>query len=179
MKKGEEVQPITVMMVETEQDQSIAIEDLLKNNDSAIQILSERDCGDEALIDASSNFIDSVMIKIGRLNPKIILINANQTVEEYFDLLTALQLQHPSIHCLFIINDSTSEAYLLRALSNGAQGFVMNELASVDLLKIVSALDRGEIWTSRKILAKAMNVITSSSQSDFSEVDFDSTRQHQ
>ena len=35
------MQPITVMMVETDQDQSIAIEDLLKNNKEYIQILNE------------------------------------------------------------------------------------------------------------------------------------------
>lgn len=173
------MQPITVMMVETEQDQSIAIEGLLKNNSKNIQILRERESSDASSVDVSSNFIDSALTQINQLNPRVILINANQTVEEYFDLLIALQLQHPSIHCLLVINDSTSEAYLLRALSNGAQGFVMNELASVDLLQIIDALDRGEIWASRKILAKAMDVIVSSSQSDFSEVDFDSTGQQQ
>lgn len=167
------MQPVTVMMVETEQDQSIAIEDLLINNKS-IQILREAKSNDinsgDVSLQHSMNFVDSTLARINRLSPKVILINANQTVEEYLDLLNALQSQHPSVQCLLVINDSTSEAYILRALSNGAQGFVMNELASVDLLRITEALDQGEIWVSRKILAKAIDMIASSSQSGFSEV---------
>ena len=119
------------------------------------------------------------MAKINRLNPKVILINANQTIEEYFDLVIALQSQRPPVQCIFVINESTSETYILRALANGAQGFVMNELASVDLMKIINAIDRGEIWASRKILSKAMDMIISSSQSNCAEVDLDSARQHQ
>ena len=177
------MQPITVMMVETDQDQSIAIEDLFKNNKKYIQIMNEiKDVGNDATevsFQPRENFVDRALAKINRLNPKVILINANQTREEYFDLLIALQSQQPSVQCIFVINESTSEAYILRALANGAQGFVMNELASVDLMKIINAIDRGEIWASRKILSKAMDMIISSSQSNCAEVDLDSARQHQ
>ena len=41
----------------------------------------------------------------------------------------------------------------------GAQGFITNKLSALDFIKVVNAIDQGEIWVSRKILTKAMDQV--------------------
>lgn len=159
------MQPITVMVVETGQSQAISIQDLERN--SNIRVLDESKLNDyntvgsllreqEGTVDF---FIESTLEKINRLNPKTVLINANQTIQEYCDLLVAMHYQQPHIQAILVINDSISEDYILKALSCGAQGFITNKLSALDFIKVVNAIDQGEIWVSRKILTKAMDQV--------------------
>lgn len=152
------------MVVETGQSQAISTRDLEGN--SNIRILHESKLNDyntvESLLqeqEGTVDFIESTLEKIGRLNPKTVLINANQTIQEYCDLLVAMHYQQPDIQVILVINDSTSEDYVLKALSCGAQGFITNELSALDFIKVVNAIDQGEIWVSRKILTKAMDQV--------------------
>lgn len=159
------MQPITVMVVETGQSQAMSIQDLERN--SNIRVLDESKLNDyntvgsllreqEGTVDF---FIESTLEKINRLNPKTVLINANQTIQEYCDLLVAMHYQQPHIQAILVINDSISEDYILKALSCGAQGFITNKLSALDFIKVVNAIDQGEIWVSRKILTKAMDQV--------------------
>lgn len=158
------MQPITVMVVETGQSQAISIQDLERN--SNIRVLDESKLNDYNTVgsllreqEGTVDFIESTLEKINRLNPKTVLINANQTIQEYCDLLVAMHYQQPHIQAILVINDSISEDYILKALSCGAQGFITNKLSALDFIKVVNAIDQGEIWVSRKILTKAMDQV--------------------
>lgn len=158
------MQPITVMVVETGQNQAISIQDLERN--SNIRVLDESKLNDYNTVgsllreqEGTVDFIESTLEKINRLNPKTVLINANQTIQEYCDLLVAMHYQQPHIQAILVINDSISEDYILKALSCGAQGFITNKLSALDFIKVVNAIDQGEIWVSRKILTKAMDQV--------------------
>lgn len=164
------MQPITVMVVETGQSKAISIQDLERN--SNIRVLDESELNDYNTDTVGSllqeqegtvDFIESTLEKIDRLNPKTVLINANQTIQEYCDLLVAMHYQQPHIQAILVINDSISEDYILKALSCGAQGFITNKLSALDFIKVVNAIDQGEIWVSRKILTKAMDQVLFSS----------------
>ncbi|MEQ1721121.1 MAG: hypothetical protein ABL887_08455 [Nitrosomonas sp.] len=158
------MQPITVMVVETGQSQAMSIQDLERN--SNIRVLDESKLNDYNTVgsllreqEGTVDFIESTLEKINRLNPKTVLINANQTIQEYCDLLVAMHYQQPHIQAILVINDSISEDYILKALSCGAQGFITNKLSALDFIKVVNAIDQGEIWVSRKILTKAMDQV--------------------
>lgn len=158
------MQPITVMVVEIGQSQAISIQDLERN--SNVRVLDESKLNDYntvgSLLHEQKGTVDSIestLEKIDRLNPKTVLINANQTIQEYCDLLVAMRHQQPYIQVILVINDSVSEDYILKALSCGAQGFITNKLSTFDFIKVINAIDQGEIWVSRKILAKAMDQV--------------------
>jgi DNA-binding NarL/FixJ family response regulator len=152
------------MVVETGQSQAMSIQDLERN--SNIRVLDESKLNDYNTVgsllreqEGTVDFIESTLEKINRLNPKTVLINANQTIQEYCDLLVAMHYQQPHIQAILVINDSISEDYILKALSCGAQGFITNKLSALDFIKVVNAIDQGEIWVSRKILTKAMDQV--------------------
>ncbi|GKS68664.1 hypothetical protein W03_06680 [Nitrosomonas sp. PY1] len=158
------MQPITIMVVETGQNQAISIQDFEGNSD--IRVLDRSKSNDcdlaEPLLqeqEITVDFIESTLEKIDRLNPKTVLINANSTVQEYYDLLVAMHYQRPNTQVILVVNDSISEDCILKALSCGAQGFITNELSALDFIKVVNAIDQGEIWVSRKILTKAMDQV--------------------
>lgn len=158
------MQPITVMVVETGESQAISMQDLERNDN--IKIVDRSKLNDYNTIESllqeqedTVDFIESTLEKMGRLNPKTVLINANQTIQEYCDLLIAMHYQQPGIQAILVVNDSISEDYILKTLSCGAQGFITNELSALDFIKVVDAIDQGEIWVSRKILTKAMDQV--------------------
>ena len=58
---------------------------------------------------------------------------------------------------------------LFRALASGARGFIVSDLNSLDLSKVVKAVDQGEIWISRKMQGKIMEQIVIAFQHEMRE----------
>ncbi len=174
------MQSITVAIVEINQDQHVPVEELLRPHETSMELLT----------DARSNYdntverrhvhrnditpVDNAIARIKRLNPSILLVNANRLMDEYCDLLLALQYQCPDTQAILVLNKPIEEDYLLKALICGARGFITNDWNSLNFSKVVMAVHRGEAWLSRKMIGKVMQQIVSASHYDSSEGDFDS-----
>jgi DNA-binding NarL/FixJ family response regulator len=119
--------------------------------------------------------IENAVARIKRLRPQILLINANQAIDEYCDLLFVLRYECPDTQAILIINEAVEENYLLETLACGARGFVTDNLDSLNFSKVIDAINRGEAWVSRKLVGKIMHQIVSASRNDFIEAGFDSS----
>lgn len=175
------MQPITVAVVEIDQDQPIPIEEFVGQNQTDVELLTDTRSNYDNHVErrfVSRNRItpvDNAISRIKRLNPRVLLINANKSIGEYSDLLLALQYQCPGTQAILIIDEIVAgETYLLEMLASGARGFIPNNLDPLNFSKVVSAVDRGEAWVSRKITGKMMHEIVSASRCDSSRADFDS-----
>lgn len=181
--EGESMQPITVAMVEIDQDQHIPVERFIRQNETNVELLTDTQSNYDKKVErrfASRNSvtpIDNAVARVKRLNPRVLLINANKSIDEYCDLLLALRHQCPSTQAILIINETmVEENYLLKVLASGARGFISNNQDSLNFAKIVKAIDQGEAWVSRKMTGKIMHEIVSTSRCDSPEGDFDSSR---
>ncbi len=176
------MQSVTVAVVEIDQDYHVPVEELLRQSGAQVELLTDtlsenahagerRELGRDGIAS-----VDNAVARIKRLNPRILLINANKSMAEYCDLLLALQQQCPDTQAILIINESIEEDYLLKTLACGARGFITNDLDLLNFSKIVGAIHRGEAWLSRKMIAKMMRQIVSEARYNSLEVEvnFDS-----
>ena len=180
--EGESMQPITVAVVEIDQDEQLPVEKFVYQSETNIKLLTDKQSNHDSNVErrlvSRNNItsIDNAIARIKRLNPRVLLVNANKSIDEYRDLLLALREECPSVHAILIINEIAEESYLLEMLASGARGFIPNNSDSFNLSKIVKAIDRGEAWISRKMIGKIMQEIVSASHCNPSEGDFDSPR---
>ncbi len=176
------MQSITIAIVELGQDQhqQVSIRELLRHNDSNFELLTDIQSNYDNKIDRRCvarddlTFVDNAIARICRLNPQVLLINANKSRDEYCDLLLALHYHCPDTRAILIINETIEEDYLVKALSCGARGFITDHLDSLDFSKVVQAIHRGEAWVPRKMIGRIMHQIVSASRHDFPEANFDS-----
>lgn len=180
--EGESMQPITVAVVEIDQDEQLPVEKFVYQSETNIKLLTDKQSNHDSNVErrlvSRNNItsIDNAIARIKRLNPMVLLVNANKSIDEYRDLLLALREECPTVHAILIINEIAEESYLLEMLASGARGFIPNNSDSFNLSKIVKAIDRGEAWISRKMIGKIMQEIVSASHCNPSEGDFDSPR---
>ena len=175
------MQPITVAVVEIDQDQHIPVEKFVRQNQTNVELLTDIQSNYDNHVERrfvsrnSVTSVDNAIARIKRLNPRVLLVNANKSIDEYCDLLLALQYQCPDTQAILIIDETVAEEnYLLKMLASGARGFISNNLDSLNFSKIVRAVDQGEAWVSRKMTGKIMHEIVSASRCDSSGIGFDS-----
>lgn len=161
------MQSITVAVVEIDQDHHVPIKELLQQSEIHVELLTDAPSDYDNKIErrgmprSGIAAVDNAIARIKRLNPNILLVNANRSMEEYCDLLVALQQQCPNTQSILIINESIEEAYLLKTLACGARGFITNDKDLINFSKIVKAIHRGEAWLSRKMIGRLMQQIVS------------------
>ncbi len=161
------MQSITVAVVEIDQDHPVPVKELLRQSEIHVELLTDNQSDYDNRIErrgaprSGIAAVDDAIARIKRLNPNILLVNANRSMEEYCDLLVALQQQCPNTQSILIINESIEEAYLLKTLACGARGFITNDKDLINFSKIVKAIHRGEAWLSRKMIGKLMHQIVS------------------
>ncbi|WP_297325217.1 hypothetical protein [Nitrosomonas sp.] len=174
------MQPITMAVVEIDQDQHVPVGELLRHKETPVELLTDTRSDRAHTIERRRvprddiTPIENAIARIKRLNPHILLVNANKLLDEYCDLLIALQYQCPDTQAILVVNEPIEEDYLLRALTCGARGFITNNLDSFDFSKVAMAVHRGEAWLSRKMTGKVMHQIVSAAQCDSSEANLDS-----
>lgn len=169
------MQAITVAVVEIDQEQQISVDKLIQQNNKRIKLLIDTESGDNPQCERrqesrhAMTVIDNALARIKRLNPRVLLVNASNSIEEYCDFLLALQCLCPDTHAIMVINETVRDDYLFRALASGARGFILSDLNTLDLSKVVTAVDQGEIWISRKMQGKIMEQIVTALQNEVQE----------
>ncbi len=175
------MQPITVAFVEINQNQQIPMEKFVQKNEMSIKLLADISSGYDHTLErrlvSRDNVtpVDNAIARIKRLNPRILLVNANKSIDEYCDLLFALRYHCPNTQAILIINETVEDNYLVEALACGARGFITDSLDSLNFSKVIKAIDRGEAWVSRKMIGKIMQQIVLAARDDSIEAGFDSS----
>lgn len=103
--------------------------------------------------------VENIIAKISRLRPRILFINLDPSDDANFTLLEALHRQCPETFVVLLTDKSIQEEQILRALANGARGYLNHEADPFYFLKAVRVIDRGEIWVTRKMLGKIMDKV--------------------
>ncbi len=173
------MQPITMAVVEIDQDQRVPVGELLRHKENYVELLTDTrsDCAhtiERRWVSRDGiTPVEDAIARVKRLNPHILLVNASKLLDEYCDLLLALQYQCPNTQAILVVNEPIEEDYLLKVITCGARGVITNP-DSLDFFKVAMAVHRGEAWLSRKMTGKVMHQIISAAQRDSSEANLDS-----
>ena len=102
--------------------------------------------------------IEDVVARIGRLKPRILFVNLDESTEG-FALLEALHREYPETLMVLLTDKSAKEEEIIEALASGVRGYLDYEAAPSYFLKAVRVIDRGEVWVTRKMLGKIMDKV--------------------
>ena len=96
---------------------------------------------------------------VGMLRPRIVLIDLALVRVGRRSLIPALRQRHPGAK-LILIGAPGGEAPAVEALCHGARGYVGLKALDTFLVKAVRAVDSGEAWVPRRMVAKLMDRLT-------------------
>lgn len=185
IRKGIDVQTITVAVVEASQEKRVQLEKFLQQDKdtNAIEVLTDEISnkgGVERRLKPRSDltFLDDIVARIERMKPRVLLVSTQvqQLSGEFCNLLLTLRSQCPETLVVLLIDEKATEKdLLLDALASGARGFLdNNKVNTPSFSKMVKAVDKGEAWVSRKLHGEMMNKILFPFSMKTNEVDFDS-----
>ena len=91
-----------------------------------------------------------------KLKPSIMLLDLALIDGDSTALLPVIRRKSPRTRVL-LISDRTSDARTLEALSHGARGYLDKATLGTYLSRAVRAVNAGEAWVPRKMVAKIMD----------------------
>ena len=92
-------------------------------------------------------------------NANILLIDVELLETDNFDLISALLQKKPNIKVL-LLNMTTEETSILKALHAGAKGYVTKNSGGDEVAKAIHAIRGSELWIDRKMLARLFSLET-------------------
>lgn len=95
--------------------------------------------------------------------PRILLLDLSLINKWGPLLLSTVRRKSPQTKVI-LLTDAACERQLVDALSQGAFGYVENNVVSAFLLKAVTAVHAGEAWVSRAMVVKIVNRLTCNSR---------------
>jgi len=156
---------ITVAVVENNPNRREQLEQYLKQNDQNIEVLSDQksfyDTKMERRLKSRDNlsFKENTVARIKRLKPRVIFVNTQQLTKESCELLFEVHQNCPDTLPVVLVKELSADNHVLQALRCGARGIVDCGSMTIDISKVIQAVDKGEPWVSRKILTKMMEKI--------------------
>lgn len=94
------------------------------------------------------------------LKPRILLFDFNLLQQDAALLLSSVRRNSPSTRVI-LLTDCLSEAEILETLLHGAAGYIDTNNIAAFLLKAIRAVDEGEAWLPRRMLAEIVNRLNS------------------
>jgi DNA-binding NarL/FixJ family response regulator len=85
------------------------------------------------------------------LQPDILLLDVQQPQASELEILSPLRARSPGTHVL-ILAGVFEDAFIAKALQQGAMGYLLKTATQRDLVKAVHAIYAGELWVQRKVL---------------------------
>ena len=92
-------------------------------------------------------------VHVGR--PEILMLDSDLAKRMHQPLLPTIQGLRPDIRILLFF-EAFSCAQALQALAEGAKGCILKSAAPAEWRKAIQALEGGELWLDRKLLAQAL-----------------------
>ncbi|SCX91404.1 hypothetical protein SAMN05216420_101318 [Nitrosospira sp. Nl5] len=158
------MQKVTVAIADTDLARRAKLEQSLQGEQDIkvlTNIISEgREGSTDHQLDSGADIteFEDVIARIGRLKPRILFVNLDQSTGG-FALLQALHREYPETLLVLLTDKSAEEEQIIEALANGARGCLDHEAAPSYFLKAVRMVDRGEVWVTRRMLGKIMDRI--------------------
>jgi DNA-binding NarL/FixJ family response regulator len=121
------------------------LENLL-NQEQDIQVCGQADNADGALEE------------IARVKPDIAIIDISLRLSDGIELTKILKARYPDI-AVIILSIHEETVFAERALLAGAQGYLMKNVASENIVKAIRRVLRGEIYVSETVSDKFLHII--------------------
>ena len=135
--------PISVLVASSERSVRKACQDQLADS-PGVRVVGEARSGLQTLA------------MVGMLRPRIVLLDLSLWRPGGRPLIPAIRLKHPGTRVI-LLTQSESDGQMLDALSLGARGCLARDALPTFLLTAVRAIDAGEAWVPRKMVAQLMD----------------------
>ena len=89
------------------------------------------------------------------LQPDILLLDVQKPQAGELEILSHLRARSPKTHVL-ILTSVLEDAFIARALQQGAMGYLLKTATQRDLVKAIHAIYAGELWVQRKVLTEIL-----------------------
>jgi len=155
---------VTVAVADTDPGRRAKLEQSLQGEQDITVLTNVMSNGDETSAErrlkprTDITEIEDVIARIGRLKPRILFVNLDQSTGG-FALLEALYREYPETLLVLLTDKSAKEAEIMQALATGVRGCLDQEATPSYFLKAVRVVDRGEVWVTRKMLGKIMDEV--------------------
>jgi DNA-binding NarL/FixJ family response regulator len=89
------------------------------------------------------------------LQPDILLLDVQKPQASELEILSTLRARSPRTHVL-ILAGVLEDAFIAKALQQGAMGYLLKTATQHDLVKAIHAIYAGELWVQRKVLTEVL-----------------------
>ena len=96
---------------------------------------------------------------IKSLQPDLVLSDITMTGKSGLELIKEMQVQHPQVAVL-VLSMHDESIYAERILRAGARGYLMKSAGGAELLVAIRQVLRGEVYLSKKMSAKMINLLS-------------------
>jgi DNA-binding NarL/FixJ family response regulator len=120
---------------------------------AGIRALAERIEGIEVVAEAGNGAEALKLIK--ELKPDLVLLDISMPEASGFEVLAQQAKEFPDVRVI-VLTVHEAEAYAIRALREGASGFLLKSAASVELEAAIKTVTRGETYVSPELSRRSL-----------------------
>lgn len=120
---------------------------------AGIRALAERIEGVEVVAEAGNGAEALKLIK--ELKPDLVLLDISMPETSGFEVLAQQAKEFPDVRVI-VLTVHEAEAYAIRALRQGAAGFLLKSAASVELEAAIKTVTRGETYVSPELSKRSL-----------------------
>ena len=160
------MQPINVAVADVNQQRRETMEHFLQQGKQEIAVLADVLSGQDERVNErrlksrkNVTLIEDNLARVNRLKPKVLFVSAQYFLDAGCMFFVLLRRQCPEILVILLTDEATEENEIMKALVNGARGFLNHKTSFVDFLKATKAVEHGEAWVPRKLHGKIMGKI--------------------
>lgn len=100
-----------------------------------------------------------VIASVERLKPDILMIDRESPGIGGLDILPVIRWCSPNTKVI-VLSDCDDEEIVLEALELGVRGYILKG-EWTDMIKVVRAVQRGEVWARRRVVARLLDRLVS------------------
>lgn len=160
------MQPITVAITDEDGERRAKFERFLQGEQGIEVLTNAGTSGGDMVVErrltprTGMTATENVVARIRRLNPRVLLANLKQCTDADCAMLVSLRRECPGTMVVLLADEpAQQEDRVMRALAEGARGYLDIEAGPAHISKAVQMIDRGEAWVSRKMLGKMMDQV--------------------
>lgn len=115
-------------------------------------------CEDFQIIGEASNGVEAIGL-VEKNRPDIILMDIRMPKMDGVEATKIIKSKHPEVK-IIILTTFNEEEYILEGLKNGAEGYILKDLKSDEIIKGIKTVYDGNVLLHPQIATKLVKVIT-------------------